>query len=212
MGAQIPLNHGLEQALDLVGVFAFAVSGALLAVEKRFDIVGLVILAETTAIGGGIIRDLVIGASPPAALTHTSYLLVPLGAAVVAFFAHAQLERLQAPVLLFDAAGLGLYAVAGTAKAAAYGLGGVASVGVGVTTAVGGGILRDVLAWETPVVLRSDSVLYAIPAFLAAVLVAATHAAGVYGPPAAAAGVAGCFVLRVLALWRGWRAPRPRVP
>jgi len=209
--AQIPLNHTLESTLDLTAVFAFATSGALLAVHKRFDVVGLVVLAEATAIGGGVIRDLVIGAAPPAAFTHPEYVLVPLGAAGAVFFAHARVERLLALVLLFDAAGLALYAVSGTAKASASGLGPVPAVALGVVTAVGGGVLRDVLAQETPVVLRSDSVLYAIPAFLAAVLVASAREAGVYGTAAATAAVALAFVLRVLALLRGWRAPRPRV-
>lgn len=198
-------------ALDLAAVFAFALSGALLAVEKRFDIVGLVILAEVTAIGGGVMRDLAIGAVPPAAFVHVEYVLVPLGAALLAFFAHRQLERALAPVLLFDAAGLALYAVAGTAKAGAHGLGPVPAVALGVVTAVGGGVLRDLLGGEVPTVLRSDSVLYAIPAFLAAVVVAATRSAGVYGPGIALAAAAGAFALRVLALRRGWRAPRPRI-
>lgn len=213
---EIALNHTLETTLDLAAVFAFALSGALLAVQKRFDVVGLVILAEITAIGGGVVRDLVLGATPPAAFTRVEYLVVPLAAAAVAFFAHAEIERLRAPVLVFDAAGLALYAVAGTAKASAYGLGGIAAVAVGVVTAVGGGVLRDVLAKETPVVLRSDSTLYAIPAFLAAVLVAAARDTGVYGPGLAGAAVALAFVLRVLAIARGWRAPAPtasgRVP
>ncbi|HEY6016614.1 MAG TPA: trimeric intracellular cation channel family protein [Gaiellaceae bacterium] len=202
----------LLQTLDLAAVFAFGLSGALLAVEKRFDIVGLVILAEVTAIGGGVLRDLIIGAVPPAAFVHVEYVLVPLAAAVLAFFFHAQLARMLAPVLLFDAAGLALYAVSGTAKAGAHGLGPVPAVALGVITAVGGGILRDVLAVEVPAVLRADSVLYATPAFLAAVVVATARAEGVYGPTVAALTVAGAFALRVLALWRGWRAPRPRVP
>ena len=197
-------------ALDLAAVFAFALSGALLAVEKRFDVVGLVVLAEVTAIGGGVVRDLVIGAVPPAAFVHDEYVLVPLAAALVAFFAHAQLERMLAPVLLFDAAGLALYAVSGTAKAESHGLGPVPAVALGVVTAVGGGVIRDVLAREVPVVLRSDSVLYAIPAFLAAVVVVSTRAAGVYGPGVAVAAAVGAFVLRVAALRLGWRAPTPR--
>jgi uncharacterized membrane protein YeiH len=200
----------LLQTLDLAAVFAFGLSGALLAVEKRFDIVGLVILAEVTAIGGGVLRDLIIGAVPPAAFVHVEYVLVPLAAAVLAFFFHAQLARMLAPVLLFDAAGLALYAVSGTAKAGAHGLGPVPAVALGVITAVGGGILRDVLAVEVPAVLRADSVLYATPAFLAAVVVATARAEGVYGPTVAALTVAGAFALRVLALWRGWRAPSPR--
>jgi uncharacterized membrane protein YeiH len=208
--AEIALNHTLQSTLDLSAIFAFGVSGALLAVRRHFDIVGLVILSEATAIGGGIVRDLILGATPPVAFTRVEYLLVPLGAAVVVFFAHPTFERLEVPVLLFDAAGLALYAVSGTAKAEAYGLGGPASIGVGVVTAIGGGILRDVLAKETPVVLREDSVLYAIPAFLAACIVATARDAGVYGPLVAAAAVVFAFGLRVLALLRGWRAPTPR--
>ncbi|HSP72953.1 MAG TPA: trimeric intracellular cation channel family protein [Gaiellaceae bacterium] len=200
----------LLQTLDLAAIFAFGLSGALLAVEKRFDIVGLVVLAVVTAIGGGVLRDLIIGAVPPAAFVHVEYLLVPLAAAVLAFFAHAQLARMLAPVLLFDAAGLALYAVSGTAKAGAHGLGPVSAVTIGVLTAVGGGMLRDVLAGEVPAVVRADSVLYATPAFLAAVVVATARSEHVYGPTVAALVVAGAFTLRVLALWRGWRAPSPR--
>jgi uncharacterized membrane protein YeiH len=200
----------LESALELVGLAAFAISGAMLGVQKRFDVVGLVVLAEVTALGGGVIRDVVIGAHPPVAFERIEYVLVPLGVALLVFFAHAQLERLAAPVLVFDAAGLALYSVAGTAKALAFGLGAVAAVALGVVTAVGGGIIRDVVAHETPVVVRQDSTLYAIPAFLAACVVAATWSLDAYGPEAAAAAVVLAFALRVLALWRGWRAPRPR--
>ncbi len=208
--AEIALNHTLQSTLDLAAIFAFGVSGALLAVRKRFDIVGLVILAEATAIGGGIVRDLILGDTPPVAFQRVEYLLVPLGAALVVFFAHPAFERLLTLVLVFDAAGLALYAVAGTAKAEAFGLGGPASIGVGVITAVGGGVLRDVLAKDTPVVLRDDSTLYAIPAFLAAVVVATTRDFGVYGPLVAFGAVTFAFGLRVLAMWRGWRAPTPR--
>jgi uncharacterized membrane protein YeiH len=200
----------VQLALDLIGIFAFAVSGALLAAQKRFDVVGVVMLAEITALGGGIARDLVIGAVPPAAFRHAAYLLVPLAAAAFVFFAHPHAERIRTPLLVFDAAGLALFTVAGTAKAASFGLGAVAAVALGVITAVGGGILRDVLAGDVPVVFRQDSVLYTIPAFLAAVVVAAAHAGGFYGPEAATAAVLLAFVLRMLALWRGWLAPKPR--
>lgn len=200
----------LESALDLVGLFAFAVSGALLAVRKGFDVVGLVVLAELTALGGGVVRDLVIGAVPPAAFRNVEYVLVPLGAALLVFFAHATFERVRTPVLVFDAAGMALYSVAGAAKALAFGLGAVSAVALGVITAVGGGILRDVVAQETPEIVRHDSILYAIPALVASVLVAAAWSLDAYGPEAAAAAVAIAFTLRMLALWRGWRAPRPR--
>jgi uncharacterized membrane protein YeiH len=200
----------LESALDLAGLFAFAVSGALLGVKQRFDLVGLIVLGEVTALGGGVIRDLVIGATPPAAFEREEYVLVPLAASLLVFFAHGPLERLLAPVLVFDAAGLALYSVAGTAKALAFGLGGVGAVACGVITAVGGGVIRDVVAHETPAVVRQDSTLYAIPAFLAATIVAVAWSLEAYGPGVATAAAAFAFLLRVLALWRGWRAPRPR--
>jgi uncharacterized membrane protein YeiH len=199
-------------ALDMLGLFAFAVSGALLGVRKRFDVVGLIVLAEVTALGGGVVRDLVIGATPPAAFVHEEYVVVPLAAALLVFFAHGALGRLLAPVLVFDAAGLALYSVAGTAKALAFGLGGVSAVALGVVTAVGGGLVRDVLAHEIPAVVRQDSTLYAIPAFLAATVVALAWSFDAYGPTAASGAAVLAFLLRLLALWRGWRAPRPRSP
>src|SRR5689334_22800964 len=123
--------------LELVGLFTFATSGALLAIQKSFDVVGLLILAMLTALGGGILRDLIIGDVPPAAFTDVRYLIVPVAAAVVTFFAHPLLQRLTFTVLLFDAAGLGLFCVTGTLKALASGLGPVQAVLLGVTTAVG---------------------------------------------------------------------------
>jgi uncharacterized membrane protein YeiH len=205
------LDAGIMAVLDLGGAFVFALSGALLAARKRFDIVGLVVLAELTAIGGGVMRDLVIGAVPPAALASASYLVIAFVAALLTFFFHRAVDRLARPVMVFDAAGLALYSVAGTSKAIAFGLGPLPAVAVGVTTAVGGGILRDLLAGETPMVLRRDSELYAIPAIVGALVVVATHLVHAYDAPAATAAVGAAFGLRVLALWRNWRAPAPRM-
>src|SRR5579884_1525781 len=102
----VVFNAVLDQDLTLVGTFVFATSGALLAVRKNYDIVGMTVLAEITATGGGIVRDLVLGAVPPAAFTdHVSFLL-PLGAVLLTFFAHRQVNRIQTAVLVFDAAGL----------------------------------------------------------------------------------------------------------
>lgn len=208
MPAHIPLS-ALEPALDLVGIVAFALSGALLGVRKRLDIVGLIVLALVTATGGGVIRDVLIGAVPPAALTNVAYLALPVAAALVTFAAHPLLERIATPVLVFDAAGLGLYAVAGTAKAMGHGVSPVPAAFLGVTSAIGGGVLRDVLAGEIPVVLRRDSELYAIPACVGAALAATAIRLDVYGPLTATAAVVITFGLRILAMWRGWRAPHP---
>src|SRR5690606_4914255 len=128
-------------ALDLIGIFAFAISGALLAVRKNFDVFGLAVLAEVTGLGGGLFRDLVIGAVPPAAFTDLGYFVTPLIATVLVFFFHPHVERLQRGVNVFDAAGLGLFCVVGTVKAHDYGLNLAASAALGLMTAVGGGVL-----------------------------------------------------------------------
>ncbi|TYP90490.1 trimeric intracellular cation channel family protein [Blastococcus xanthinilyticus] len=150
------------QVLELVGVFAFAVSGALTAIGRDFDVVGIAFLAVITALGGGIVRDVVLGDTPPPAFTGWQYLVVALTAAAVTSVAHPWLGRLGRPLLVFDAAGLGLFCVAGTEKALDAGLAPVAAALLGVTTAVGGGVLRDVLARETPALFRPDSELYAV--------------------------------------------------
>jgi uncharacterized membrane protein YeiH len=196
--------------LEFVGLFTFATSGALLAIQKGFDVVGILVLATLTALGGGILRDLIIGDAPPSAFTDVWYLAIPLGAAVVTFFAHPLLRRLSFTVLLFDAAGLALFCVTGTLKALAFGLGPLQAVLLGVTTAVGGGVLRDITARETPALVQADSSLYAIPAAVgAAVVVAAYHAdmpMDVVGTLAAVF----VFAFRVAAMLRHWRAPRAR--
>ena len=136
----------MHLALDLIGIFAFAVSGALLAIRRDFDVVGIAILSMITALGGGLLRDLVLGDTPPPAFTQWEYLAVPLAASAVAFVAHPELERLTQTLLVFDAAGLGLFCVAGTVKALEHGLPSIAAAFLGVTTAVGA--LGIVIAWE----------------------------------------------------------------
>ncbi|MCD0483040.1 trimeric intracellular cation channel family protein [Streptacidiphilus sp. ASG 303] len=198
----------VQHTLDIAGIFVFALSGGLLAVRKNLDIFGIAMLAEVTALGGGVLRDLIIGAVPPAAFTDTGYFFTPLAAAVVVFFLHPEVERITWTVQSLDALGLGLFAVTGTAKAHDYGLGAVASVALGVATAVGGGVVRDVLANEVPSLLRWDREIYAVPAMAAAVLVAVLIAADALGPVTGTAAALVAFVLRMLALRYGWRAPR----
>ena len=155
----------VARVLDLAGVFAFAVSGALLAVRKHYDVVGLTVLALVTALGGGTLRDVLLGDIPPQSLASTTYLVVPLVAAALVFVGHDVIERrLRTSVLVFDAAGLGLFCVTGALKALAFGAPAVAAVLLGAITATGGGVIRDTLAGEDPVIFRSDSVLYSVPA------------------------------------------------
>ncbi|MEU1791433.1 trimeric intracellular cation channel family protein [Streptomyces sparsogenes] len=201
-------SPSVQHSLDLAGIFVFAISGALLAVRKNFDIVGMALLAEVTALGGGVFRDLVIGAVPPAAFTDLGYFLTPLIATVIVFFLHPEVERITAAVGVFDAAGLGLFCVAGTTKAYDHGLGLTFCAVLGMTTAIGGGVLRDLLAHEVPSVLRWDRDLYVVPAILGATIAAVLiHFDALTGSTSALA-AAVAFLVRLMAMRFGWRAPR----
>ncbi|MFF8654500.1 trimeric intracellular cation channel family protein [Streptomyces huasconensis] len=198
----------VQHALDIVGIFVFAISGALLAVRKNFDVFGIAVLAEVTALGGGLFRDLVIGAVPPAAFTDLGYFITPLFAAALVFFLHPEVERTQLAVNVFDAAGLGLFCVAGTTKAYDYGLGLTASAALGLMTAVGGGVLRDIVANEVPSLVRWDRDLYAVPAIVGATMVALCIRYDALTAFTSGLAVVTTFVLRLLALRYHWRAPR----
>lgn len=236
----VVFNANLEEALNLVGTFVFAISGALLAVHKRYDIVGMTVLAEITAIGGGVIRDLILGAIPPAAFTDRITFLLPLIAVALIFvvyrfllhsdaqddagivqrfrnriqtaFVRRYRNQLETTVLIFDAAGLAVFCVSGTAKALAHGLGPVEAIALGTLTGVGGGIMRDVLANERPAVLQAGSQLYAVPAVLGSAIVVAVQYLHLYSYGSLAAGLAAIFVfvLRIAALRYGWQAPQPK--
>jgi uncharacterized membrane protein YeiH len=208
-GSLLRHNVGVSPyPLDLIGIFVFAISGALLAVRKNFDVFGIAVLAEVTALGGGLFRDLVIGAVPPAAFTDLGYFITPLFAALLVFFLHPEVERIQNGVNVFDAAGLGLFCVTGTTKAYEYGLGLTASAALGLATAVGGGVLRDVLANEVPSLLRWDRDLYAVPAMVGACLVVLCIRYDALNPFTSAFAAAVAFALRLLAMRYHWRAPR----
>ncbi|MFD5032897.1 trimeric intracellular cation channel family protein [Streptomyces sp. NPDC058405] len=202
------VTPSVQHALDLAGIFVFAISGALLAVRKNFDVFGMAVLAEITALGGGLLRDLIIGAVPPAAFTDLGYFSMPLVATTLVFFLHPQVERIQGSVNVFDAAGLGLFCVTGTTKAYEYGLGLTASVVLGLATAVGGGVLRDVLANEVPSLLRWDRDLYAVPAIVGAAMVALCIRFDTLNALTSGLAVLTAFLLRLLAMRFHWRAPR----
>lgn len=204
------VTDNLLVAVDLLGVFVFALSGALLAVRKRLDAFGVAVLALAAALGGGIIRDVLIGAVPPVALRDWRYGAAALVAAAVGFVAHHQLERIGPAVRVFDAIGLGFFAVAGTSKTLAFGLPPFAAVAMGVVTAVGGGAIRDLLAGEIPLVLRRE--IYAVAALAGAVVVAGAARFDRYGAAAAAVAVAVTVALRLAAVWRRWHAPRAKMP
>ena len=194
--------------LDLLGTFAFALNGALTALKvARLDIVGVLTLGMITALGGGIVRDVLIGVTPPATFADWRYLTVAACGALLAFLLGHRLDRLAGPITVLDAVGLSLFAVTGTSKALEFGLGAPQAVILGAVTAVGGGTLRDVMVAQVPTVLRSD--LYAVPALAAAALTAAAVAADLYGPAAACAAAAACFAVRMAGVRWGLHAPMP---
>jgi uncharacterized membrane protein YeiH len=195
----------LVHILDLGGTFVFAISGAVAAVNRRLDIFGIVVLSFVAGNFGGIGRDLLIGAVPPAALTDGRYLLVSVLAGLITFFSYAGVARLRNPVLLFDAAGLSCFAVAGAQKAIEFGLSPVMSALLGMLTGIGGGMTRDVLLAEIPQVLRSD--LYAVAALAGASIVVIGDMLGLSYGVSALAGGALCFGLRFVAIRHGWHLP-----
>src|SRR5262252_2942316 len=146
----------LLPVLDLLGTFVFALSGARAGVKHRLDLFGVLVLSYAAGNAGGIVRDLLIGAVPPAAISDWRYLAVSLLAGIVTFWRPSGIGRLRSPVQLFDAAGLALFAVAGAQKALASGLNPVMAALLGMLTGIGGGMTRDVLLTEIPTVLRAD--------------------------------------------------------
>jgi uncharacterized membrane protein YeiH len=198
--------------LDLAGTFAFALNGALTAVRAvHVDIVGVITLGMITAVGGGIIRDVLLGALPPATFVDWRYLAVAGGGGLIAFMFSRWLDRVTGAIDLLDAAGLSLFAVAGASKALELGAGPAQAVILGAVTGVGGGTVRDVLIRRVPSVLSSG--LYAIPALLGAALLVAADCGGVHqvlGAPAALCAAAVCFLIRVVGLRFGLSVSRSR--
>ena len=192
--------------LDLLGTFVFGISGALVAVRRRLDLFGIMVLSVAAGLAGGMVRDMLLGATPPTALADPRYLLTALAAAICAFFGHRLLAHLSKPVMVLDALGLGLFAVSGCRKALLFGLDPLPAVLLGVLTAVGGGAVRDLLVVETPRVLRDE--IYALAAMVGAAMVVAGAMLGLDQGWTAAAGVVAAFAVRLISVWRGWRAPR----
>jgi uncharacterized membrane protein YeiH len=195
----------LVLVLDLIGTFVFALSGATAGVKRRLDLFGVLVLSFAAANTGGISRDLLIGAVPPAAISDWRYLAVSLLAGLLTFFWYSGVNRLRSPVQVFDGAGLALFAVAGAEKALAFGLGPVMAALLGMLTGIGGGMARDVLLAEIPTVLRAE--IYAVAALAGAAVVVIGET--LHLPPVATtvAGAVLCFGLRLIAIRRHWHLP-----
>jgi len=210
----IPNGHTLLNTLlvvfDLAGTFVFALSGATMGVKHRLDLFGVLVLSYAAGNAGGITRDVLIGAVPPAAVRDWRYVAVSILAGLLTFYWYRIINLLRSPVLVFDAAGLALFAVSGAGKALVFGAGPVAATLLGMLTGIGGGMLRDILVREIPTVLRTE--LYAVAALVGAAIVVLGRSLHLPTAGAAIAGAVLCFGLRILAMRRGWQLPTARPP
>ncbi|MGW0248092.1 trimeric intracellular cation channel family protein [Nocardia goodfellowii] len=201
-----------QRSGELLGVIAFATSGALLAVRKNLDIFGMAVLACSTALGGGVIRDLLVGRTPPAAFTDLTYLTAALLVTLVIFFRHPSARLTRGPLEIADAIGLGLFCVTGTVVAYTHGVGAPSAALLGMVTAIGGGVIRDLLGGQVPSVLRPDQDLYAVPALFGAATTAVLLHFGVYQAWTGFLAASLAIAFRLLARRFQWRAPQARYP
>jgi uncharacterized membrane protein YeiH len=193
--------------IDLIGTLVFAVEGASAAVQANLDILGLMVLGFATALGGGIIRDVLIGAIPPNSIRDWRYPATAFLGAALVFLQSSFVNRVPASlVTTLDAAGLALFAVAGAAKALDYNIHPFLAVLMGGITGVGGGTIRDVLLAHIPSVLRSD--VYAAAGLAGAVAMILALKLKLRPAIATTIGIAVCFILRMVAVHRHWNLPR----
>jgi uncharacterized membrane protein YeiH len=198
----------MMDVLDWVGTFVFALSGGLLGVQKRFDLFGVLFLSFVVSVVGGIMRDVLIGAVPPAAITEIHYFAIAIGGGLITFYWYPRVASLQRQILILDAVGLALFAVIGAQKAINYGINPLMSAIMGMLTGIGGGMTRDVLAGNVPFVLRGD--LYAVAALAGATIVSIGTVMGVQPTYPMLLGAALCIFLRLMAIYYNWRAPVAR--
>jgi uncharacterized membrane protein YeiH len=194
--------------LDWIGTFAFALSGGLLGVHKRFDLFGVLFLSFVVAVVGGMLRDILIGAVPPVAITDIHYFAIAMVGGLITFYWYPKVASRQRQILLLDAVGLALFAVIGAQKAIDYGINPLMAAILGMMTGIGGGMARDVLAGDVPFVLRAD--LYALAALAGAAIVSLGTLMGVKPAYPMLLGAAVCIFLRLMAIYFNWRAPLSR--
>lgn len=197
---------GFAGFAELVGVTVFALSGGLLAARRGMDLFGAVVLALVAGLGGGTIRDVLLGATPPANLSDVWALGCAAVAGVVAFYWDLGIEKFRRAVLVLDAGGLGLFTVNGAVTALVLGAPPLAAVFLGLLTGIGGGVLRDVLSGQVPVVLQDD--IYALPSLAGSVAVVLLWQADLWSAAAGAVVAGSVFAVRLLARMRRWHLRR----
>lgn len=191
--------------LDLVGTFVFALSGAIAAKQRNLDLFGIAAAAFIVACGGGIVRDLCIGAIPPLGLSDWRYLGVSMLAVLAVIDAYPLVVRLAYPVRFFDGIGMGFFAVAGAHKALSYGHGAETAILLGMFTAVGGGMMRDILLNRIPLILQKE--IYASAALLGAAIEVIGEHQGWSTQWVPWVGILVSSGLRQLSLKYGWQLP-----
>lgn len=191
---------------EILGVTVFALSGGLLAARKGMDLFGAVVLALVAGLGGGVIRDLLLGATPPGNLSNLTALGFGTAAGVVAFYWDLGVERFRRAVLVLDAGGLGLFTVNGAVTALTLGADPVAAVFLGLLTGIGGGVLRDLLSGQVPVVLQDD--IYAVPSLAGSIAVVLLWQADAYSVGAGVLVAVAVFSVRLLGRMRRWHLRR----
>ncbi len=195
--------------LDLLGTAAFAASGALAGVQRKMDLLGVVVLGLVTAVGGGTIRDLLLGAIPPFCFTDENYLYLSIVVSLLIFYFHHSLDFLHKPLLYFDALGLGTFLVIGTGKALKYDAGFLVAVMMGVITATAGGMTRDVLSDQVPFILQKE--IYATACIFGGILYYVLYRFGINESLTAVISAIVVVVIRVIAIHRHWSLPLAKV-
>ncbi len=199
------LGHDIFFALDAAGTFVFALSGATAGARRGMDLFGALLLALVTATAGGVMTDLLIGATPPSALASSRPFFIAMAGGLTGFVFLPHIDRFKISVLLLDAVGLGLFAVTGASHALSHGIAPLIAALLGMLTAIGGGLVRDVLSGQVPVVLRDE--IYASAALLGAAVVVVGKGLSVPADLTALAGAALCCLLRLTAVHQRWRLP-----
>ncbi|MDH3021425.1 trimeric intracellular cation channel family protein [Gordonia alkanivorans] len=200
----------LLDVLNFAGVAVFAASGAMVGVRKDFDMWGIVTVGVLTGVGGGVLRDVLLGINPPTSVEDYGNALTATIASLLVFAFHPAFTKLRKSILVLDAFGMGLFAATGASIAVDVGVSSFAATAVGLMTAIGGGVLRDVISNEIPLLLQPAD-LYAIPALIGATVVAV----GSYHTPVPQwvwliVGSIPATGLRLLGLKFGWRLPTAR--
>jgi uncharacterized membrane protein YeiH len=196
----------LLYTLDLLGTAAFAASGALAGIRRKMDLFGVLVLGLVTANGGGTVRDLLLGDTPPFIFKNETYLWLSIIVSLVVFLAHRHLARLEQMLLFFDAVGLGTFVVIGTGKALDFHMGFIGSVMMGVMTATAGGMMRDMLSNRVPLVLKKE--VYASACLVGGALLYLLHQTTLPHNWALISAALTVIAIRLLAIRHNWSLPR----